>query len=153
MFEGALQLQSPAADIPEVIRRQSNHALRRNVSACFLKFLIVHQNFSGSNERLRALARSGQPSIHKKLVDSDFHEIFRLGASRDSCSTKVAAPASVQSVEAALNESLTKLLRLFSTAFSTNILKTSACRMHQRADEAISRNKSRPEATGGSSIF
>ena len=104
MLEGALQLQSPAADIPEVIRKQSNHALRRNLSARFLKFLIVHQNFSRKNERLRALARSGQPSIHKKLVDSDFHEIFRLGARRESCSTKVAAPASVQSAEASLTE-------------------------------------------------
>jgi hypothetical protein len=64
VIEGALQLESAATDVLEIIAEQSDNALRRNLRTGFLSLLIVDQHFGCENESLGPLARSGQTSIH-----------------------------------------------------------------------------------------
>ena len=74
MFEGALQLQSAAADIFEISAEQANHGIRGDGRARFLKLLIVHQYFAGKNKSLGTLPRSSQSAVHQQFVESNFQK-------------------------------------------------------------------------------
>src|SRR5215472_2521854 len=119
MLKRALQLQSAAADVLQVLAQHANHTVSLNLRAGLFDLLLIHQHFACKDERLGALARCGQPALHKKFVQSRFQINFSF-----TDPTRVPAHASVQSAEASVDESVTQVLCLFSTEFSTNMLKT-----------------------------
>ena len=91
MFQRSLQLQAAAADIFEIFAKQPDRALRGDLRARFLEFLIVHQHFARKNQRLRALARGGQATIHQKFVESDFQKYLAREFYHESASTRFSA--------------------------------------------------------------
>src|SRR5208283_4844963 len=133
VLQCALKLQSAAAYVAQILAEQADHAILRHLCASLFHLLIVDQDFAGENQGLRTLAGSGETSIYEKFIDPNFQMKF-FARSR---TTKVPALAPVQSVEASLVESLTKILCPFSTEFSTNMLKTSG-------SGCAKREKSRP---------
>ncbi len=87
MIEGALQFESAAADVLEIIAEQSDNALRGNLRAGFLNFLIVDQHLACENESLGPFARCGQGAVHEKFVESNFQETFARELYHESAST------------------------------------------------------------------
>ena len=113
----ALLLSAPAA-AAETAAINAEHLITTPLKPADLLFVFGTRE----DERLRALTRTNQPTIDQKFVEPKFQ--IRLWAK--GCTQKVPALAPVQSVEASLTESLTKILCPFSTKFSTNLLKTCA---------------------------
>ena len=75
VIECALQLESAPADVLQIFAEQADHALSGDLRAGLLDLLVVHQNLARENQSVRPLARCGQPTIHKKFVESDFHNL------------------------------------------------------------------------------
>ena len=127
VIERTLELESAAAYVLQIVAQQTQRGVALNGGSGLFDLLLVHQNFSGKNQRLRAFARRHQAAFHEQFVEAQFHRsairtlCMRV---RSSSTTKVPALVPVQGVELILSESLRWRLSTLSTEFSTGVLKT-----------------------------
>ena len=73
MLEGPLEFQAAPADVLQILAQQTHLNVGFDGRARFHDLLLIHQNFSGKDERLRAFARGHQAAFHQQLVESRFH--------------------------------------------------------------------------------
>src|ERR1700722_1982120 len=147
VIERALQLQSAAADIPEILPEQADRCIVGDLRAGFLHFLIIHQHIAGENQRLRAFTRPGETTVDEQFVESD----FQLRIPPQVLPRKCQHPHQCKVLKRLSDKPLTKILLPFSTAFSTNVLKTSVHSTRERCPESCT-NK-RAARKGGCDIW
>jgi len=129
VFQSAFKFESAAADIFQVFAQQPNCGIRGDLRARLIELLVIDQDFPGENESLGAFSGGSQPTIKHEFVESEFqswhkNRLWERHTAAERCTTKVPALAAVQNAEPFPAEPLTKILRCFSTEFSTVVLKT-----------------------------
>ena len=80
MGERALQLETAAADVPQVGAEQADGGGRRDGGAGFVDALLVDQNPARENERLSAFAGGGMTQIDQQLVQTQLRRTRCGGA-------------------------------------------------------------------------
>ena len=91
MIERALQLESTPADKLEIFAEQTDGTRRRNLRAGLLDLLFFHKDLACKDEGLRAFARGGQTTVHKKFVESNFQDLFADEFYHESASPRSSA--------------------------------------------------------------
>jgi hypothetical protein len=76
VLQGTLEFQAAAAHVFQILTEQANRAVLFNLRSRLINLLLVHENFTGENERLRTLARSHESTFYKNPVESGFHAIL-----------------------------------------------------------------------------
>jgi hypothetical protein len=86
VFQSAFQFDSAAADIAQVFTEQPQGCVGVNCGARFLDLLLVDQDFSSEDQRLRTFARGYYAPFHQQSVESRLHvcDIYR-DAARTRC--------------------------------------------------------------------
>ena len=73
MIESALKLDSSAAYIFQIVAEQAERDIGLHGGPAFFDLLLIHQDFSRENQRLRAFARRHQAAFHQQFVEAQFH--------------------------------------------------------------------------------
>lgn len=78
VFEGALQLESAAAYVSQVIAKKTQRRGFIHGVAGLGDFLLIDEDTPGKNQRLRPFPRGSQPSIGSEFVESYLHGVVFL---------------------------------------------------------------------------
>ncbi len=78
MLQRFFQFEAAAADITEIVAKQVGGRRRVNGRSRLFNFLLVDQNFSGEDERLRAFSRRRQTPLHQQFVETRLQGLVTL---------------------------------------------------------------------------
>jgi hypothetical protein len=74
VFEGALEFESAAADVSQIVSEETDRGVGRDLGSGLLQFLIVDQDLSCKDQSLRALTRRDEAAVYEEFVEAGFQK-------------------------------------------------------------------------------